>query len=150
MLGENLSGPTDQPCRRLVACPGDDVEVDQYFFASQPPRGAGLIDELDVEQISHDVVGRMLGAPVDVSGELLADRQALFGCHHGLARLGAQLGVAPVADVLLIVFGDAQQHADDFHRHQRAQIGDEVESPRPHQWIQELSAELADHRLQRS
>jgi hypothetical protein len=67
----------------------------------------------------------------------------------GFAGLRAQLRVAPVADVFLIVFGNAEQHADDFHRHDRAEIFDEVESTRSNQWVQGLSAELVNHRPQR-
>ncbi len=88
VFGENLSGPTDQPGGGLVACSGDDVEVDQQFVAGQSAGGAGLVDELDVEQFGHDVVRRMCGAPIDVGGELFAGGQAVFVV-HGLAGLGA-------------------------------------------------------------
>ena len=89
VLRENLARPTDQPRRRFVARAGHHVEVHEDLLASQPPGGAGLVDELDVEQLGHDVVGRIVGTPVDVGLELLADGQAMLGGTHRLAGLGA-------------------------------------------------------------
>ena len=58
----------------------------------------------------------------------------------GLARLGAQLGVAVVADRCLVGLGDAEQHADHLHRHLRAEVGDEVELPVADQRVEALRA----------
>ena len=46
----------------------------------------------------------------------------------GLPGLGAEVRVDPVADRLLVLLGDAEQHADHPHRHLRAEVGDEVEA----------------------
>lgn len=89
VLRENLSSPADQTSRRLIARSGHHVEIHQDLLAAQPPGGPGLVDELDIEQLGHDVVGRVLGTPVDVSLELLAHRQAVLGGTHRLAGLGA-------------------------------------------------------------
>src|SRR5271165_6672707 len=88
VFGENLSGPTDQPGGGLVARARDDVEIDQQLVAGQSAGGAGLVDELDVEQFGHDVIGRMGGAPIDVGGKDFAGGQAAFVV-HGFAGLGA-------------------------------------------------------------
>ena len=149
VFGQNLAGPADQPRGGLVARAGDHVEVDEQFLAGQPPRDARLVDELDVEQFGHDVVGRVLGAPVDVGREELAGDQPVLGGLHRLARLGAHLRVGVVADHLLVVLGDAEQHADHLHRHLRAEVGDEVEPAGADQRIQALRAEFADLGLQR-
>ena len=49
---------------------------------------------------------------------------------HRLAGLGAEVLVDPVADRLLVLLRDAEQHPDDAHRHLRAEVGDEVEAAR--------------------
>ena len=145
VFGENLSRPTDQPGGRLVAGAGDHVEVDQQLVAGQPAGGAGLVDELDVEQLGHDVVGRMCRRASRCrrrrSRRLTRPCSAAF---MGLPASVRSLRVAVVADEFLVVLGDAEQHADDLHRHLRAQVGDEVELARADQRIQALSAEVAD------
>ena len=90
VLGQHLAGPADQPGGGLVAGAGHDVDVGEHLVAAQAPDGAGLVLELGVEQLGHDVVGRVLGPPVDVLGELLAAGEALRHLHR-LARLGAQV-----------------------------------------------------------
>ena len=121
MLGQELAGPPDQHPRRLVARGADDVDVREEFVASQPPRRAGLVLELGVQQLGHDVVGRVIDAPVDVVGE------------DGAAeRVIADLGVPAaceevIAYGLLVALGHPEEHADDAHRHLRAEVGDEVE-----------------------
>ena len=69
VLGQKLARPPDQHPRRLVARSADDVDVGEELVASQPPRRAGLVFELGVQQLRHDVVGRVVDSPVDVVGE---------------------------------------------------------------------------------
>ena len=73
----------------------------------------------------------------------------MLGRTHRFSRLGAQLGIAVVADHLLVVLGDAQQRADHLHRHLRAEVGDEIEPFGTHQRVEALRAELPDLGLQR-
>ena len=60
---------------------------------------------------------------------------------HGLARLGAQVGVGLVAHRDLVLLGDAEQHADDPHRHLRAEVGDEVEAAGADERVEAAGAE---------
>ena len=52
-----------------------------------------------------------------------------------------------VPDRLLVLLGDAEQHADGPHRHLGAEVGDEVESARSDQRVEAAGAELPDLRL---
>ena len=63
--------------------------------------------------------------------------------------LEAQALVEPVADRLLVLLGDAEQHADRAHRHLRAEVGDEVEAAGADERVEAAGAELADLRLER-
>jgi len=56
VLSEHLARPAEQPGRRLTACCRDDLEVQQQLVAAEAARGAGLVGELGVEQLGHDVV----------------------------------------------------------------------------------------------
>ena len=149
MLGQHLAGPADQARRGLVARAGDHVDVGEHLLARQPARGAGLVLELGVEQLGHEVVGRVLGPPVDVLGEHLAAGEVSPVELHRLAGLGAQVRVGVVADRLLVLLGDAEQHADHPHRHLRAEVGDEVEAVGADERVEAVGAELADLRLER-
>ena len=139
-----------QPMRRvggLVAGRGQQVDVAQYLLAGQAAHGAGLVLELGLEQLGHQVVGRMGGPPVDVLGEALGGAHALA---EGLVEVGhvplgqAQSLVDPIADGLLVGFGDAQQHADGAHGHLGAEVRDEVEPAPPDQRVEAAGTELAD------
>ncbi len=143
MFGQNLSGPADQPGRGLVARPGHHVHVEQQLVAGQLANCAGLILELDVEQFGHDVVGRVVFAPVDVLREDLAGVEALGRDGHRLAGLGAHRFVGVVPDGLLVLLRDAEQHADHPHRHLRPKIFDEVEAPCADDRVEAAGAELA-------
>ena len=86
------------------------------------------------DELGHEVVGRVLGRggrctrrtarcrrrrrrPIGTSVAVVVDAQAL---------------VDPVADRHLVLLGDAEQHPDGEHRHDRTEVGDEVEArPRP-------------------
>ena len=148
VVGQDLARPPDQTRRRLVAGTGDHVQVREELGARQPARGPGLVLELGVQQLGHEVVGRVIGPPVDVLGEQLAARE-IPGEPLRLARLGAQRRVGVLADRLLVLFGDPEQHADHPHGHLRAEVGDEVEPVRALEPIQTVDAELPDLRLQR-
>src|SRR6185312_4371920 len=72
------------------------------------------------------------------------------GSRYLAAPLGAQRRVAVVDVMLLIGFGDAEQHPDHPHRHLRAEIFDEVEPSGVYQRIEAACRELPDPRLQRA
>ena len=72
----------------------------------------------------------------------------VLGDLHRLSRLGAEVGVGAVADGLLVLLGDAEQHADHPHGHLRAQVGDEVEPARADERVEAACAELPDLRLE--
>ena len=128
---------------RLVPGAGDDRGVGEDLLAGERPGLAVLVLELGVEQSRHEVVGRVLGPPLDVVGEHVAARD-LFLLHvHRLARLRAQVGVGLVAYRDLVGFRDAEQHADDPHRHDRRQLGDDVEAARTDERVEDADAELA-------
>ena len=55
--------------------------------------------------------------------------------------------VDPVADLLLVVLGDSEQHADDSHRHLRGQVVDEVEPAHGHERVERTGAEAPRLRL---
>ena len=138
MLGQYLAGPADQPGGGLAARGGDDGQVQQQLFAVQPTPGARLILEFRIEQIGHDVVGRMLGPPVQEVREHFAGGQCLD-------LLGLQGGFTMVGDVAAgRIPRDAQQHADDAHRHLCAKVFHEVEPAGPDQGIEAARGELAD------
>ena len=102
---------------------------------------AGVVLELGVEQLGHQVVGGVLGAPGDVVGEHLELSGAVV---LGLVRhavVEAQALVEAVPDRLLVLLGDAEQHADHPHRHELAQVGDEVEAARADERVEHLGAE---------
>ena len=95
VFGQHLARPADQSRGGLVACARDDVEVDQQFLASEPPGRSRLVNELRVEQFGHDVVRRILDAPVDIGLEEFARGEPAVGL-HGLAGLGAHRRVGRV------------------------------------------------------
>ena len=128
VLGQHLAGPADEAGGGLVAGAGDDGDVGEELVAAQAPHGAGLVLELGVEQLGHDVVGRVLGPPVDVLGELSAVGRCSLDTSIGSPASVRRLRVDPVADGLLVLLRDAEQHADHAHRHLGAEVGDEVEA----------------------
>ena len=147
MLGQHLARPSDEPGGGLVAGGGDQVDVAQDLLAGQSALGAVHILELGLEELGHQVVGRMGGPPVDVLGEPLGGAHAVA---VGLVEVGhvaiaqAQALVDPVPDGLLVGLGYAQQHADGAHGHLGAQVLDEVEPALPDQRVEAAGAEAAD------
>ena len=90
--------------------------------------GARLVLELRVQELGHEVVRGMLGAPVDVLAEQLCLVSELPCDSALLAVLYAESLVELVADGLLVRLGDAEEVTDRPHRHLRAEIRDEVEA----------------------
>ena len=72
MLGQHLGGPADEAVGGLVARARDHLEVGEQLLAVEPAGRARLVGELGVHQVGHQVVGGVLGAPVDVVGEDLS------------------------------------------------------------------------------
>ena len=149
VVGQHLARPADEAGRGLVAGAGDDVHVREDLLAREPARRSGLVHELGVQHLGHQVVRGMLGAPIDVVGEHLAAREFVFGVPHRLAGLGAQGRVGVVADRFLVLLRDPEQHADHPHRHLCAEIRDEVEPARADERVEARCAELADLRFER-
>ena len=149
MLGEQLGEPADEPAGRLVAGAGEHRGVGEDLVAGERARLAVLVLELGVEQRGHEVVGGVLGAPFDVVGEHVAAGDLVLLDDHGLAGLGAQVGVGAVAHRFLVLFGDAEQHADDAHRQHRAEFGDDVEAAGADERVEARGAELAHLVLER-
>ena len=91
----------------------------------------------------------MLGSPVDVVREDLTAQRVASRASHRLASLRAQRCVDVVADRLLILLRDSEQHPDHSHRHLGAEVGHEVEPARTDQRIEAIDAEPPDLRLER-
>ena len=141
MAAEHLAGEADQAGRRLVPRPGQQADVAEDLLVGERARRARLVLELGVEQLGHQVVGRVLGAPGDVVREHLGLGHAVVVGLGLDALLEAQALVEAVADRLLVLLGDAEQHPDDPHRHELAQVLDEVEAARPDERVEHLGAE---------
>ena len=144
---QHRAGPADEAGGGLVAGAGDHVDVGEDLVAGEPADRPRLVLELGLQQLRHDVVGRVLGPPVDVLLEHLAGDE-VRGDLHRLSRLGAQGRVDVVADGLLVALGDPEQQADGAHRHLRAELGDEVEAACADERVEATGAELADLALQ--
>jgi hypothetical protein len=110
--------------------------------------GPGLVLELRVQQLGHEVVRRVLLPPVDVLAELRVG-EAQVGLGQLRTVFDPEVGVEAVADHLLVVLRDAQQHADRAHWHLGAEVGDEVEPSGADERVQRPGAELADLRFER-
>ncbi len=69
MLGEHLAGPPDEPRGGLIAGRGDQVDVVDHLFSREAAARPRLVLELGLQQLGHEVVGGVLGPPVDVVRE---------------------------------------------------------------------------------
>jgi hypothetical protein len=150
VLGQHLAGPADEPGGGLVAGRRDEVDVVEHLVPPEPALRAGLVLELGLQELGHEVVARVLGPPVDVGLELRA--RGLVGQVGDVVGQGpvvahAEAGVDRVADGLLVGLRDAEQHADRAHRHLRAEVLDEVEAAGAHEGVEAVGAELAHLRL---
>ena len=133
MLGQHLARPSDEPGGGLVPGRGQQVDVVEDLLAGEAAHGPVRILELGLEEVGHQVVGRVRRPPVDVLLEPVVGHRAVaeLGVHVGHALLGqAQAVVDAVADVFLVGLGNAEQHADGAHGHLGAEVGDEVEPAR--------------------
>ena len=66
VLGEHLAEPADQSRGGLVPRARDHRRVQQRLVARQSARHAVLVLELRVQQLGHQIVGRVVDSPVDV------------------------------------------------------------------------------------
>jgi hypothetical protein len=149
MLGQHLGQPSDQPPRRLVAGAGDDGRVGEDLLAREAATLAVLVVELRVEEAGHQIVGWVFGTPFDVLGEHVPAGDLLLLHLHRLSGLGAEVGVGLVAHRDLVLLGDAEQHADDAHRHDRAELGHDVEALGSDERVEAPNAEPSDLVLER-
>ncbi len=122
VFGEEFGEPADEPPGGFVAGAGQHCGVGVDLGAGERACHAVFVFELGVEQRGHQVVGGVLGAPFDVVGEHVAAGDLVLLDDHGLAGLGAQVGVGAVAYRFLVLFGDAEEHADDAHGQHRARV----------------------------
>ena len=148
VLGEGRGHPADEPAGRLVPAPADDRDVHQDLVAGQRAGDAVLVLELGVDQLGHHVVRRVGVPPVDVLAHRLVREDDLLAEVDLAAVRGQDLGVGLVAEGDLPFLGDADQHADDLHRHLQAQLLDEVEPGLADQRVQAGGAVLAHQRLE--
>ena len=86
----------------------------------------------------------MTGTPIDVRGE---DLVAILGhLRQHVVRQSAlfqlERVVDPVANRLLVLIRNAEQHPDGPHRHRSTDIGDEVEAALCHQGFETARAEF--------
>src|SRR5207302_6254133 len=140
MLAENLARPADEPGRRLVSSSGHDVDVGEDLLAGEPPGYPLLVFELDGQELGHQVIGGVLAPPFDVVGVEVATEELAVAGVHRLALLRPEALVDEVAYLLLLGFGDPEQHADDAHRHLRAEVAHEIERAAADQRIEEACA----------
>src|SRR4051794_16389888 len=127
VLTQDLADPADEAAGRLVAGAGDDLRVRQDLLPRQAPLLSLVVLVLRVQELRHQVVGRVLHPPVDVLLERLALEQLVGVGLHRLTGHRAQVLVHPVADGGLVGLRDPEQHADHPHRHLPAEVLDEVE-----------------------
>ena len=88
-----------------------------------------------VIETRDDVVLRLRGTLVDPLGVEVA------GWKPVVVVVGLSgLGVHPLLDVLehalLVLFGDPEEHAEDPHRNELGELGDEVEGVAAHQFVE--------------
>ncbi len=145
MFGEHLAGPTDQPCRRLVPGAGDDRHVGEDLLAAQSSHRARLVLELRLEQFGHQVVGGVLGAPVDVLGELRAEVEMVLRRRpSGRPASVRRLSLARSRIASWSASGMPSSMRDDAHRHLGAEVADEVEAVGADERVEAARAELTD------
>ena len=93
VLGEHLARPPDQARRRLVARRRQEVHVAEHLRPAEAPGGAGLVLELGLEQLGHEVVGGWLARHSMYSSKPLALTDALgvrrLDVGHGALRRAA-------------------------------------------------------------
>ena len=143
MFGQDLAGPADEAGGRLVARRGEQTQVVQDLLAVELAHGTGLVLELGVEQVGHEIVRGVLGPPVDVVGEAAAVEGAPFESVFDMVAVLVEThaGVDAITDLGLVLLGNAQQHADGLHGHLGGEVSDEVEAARADQRVEAGGAE---------
>ena len=100
------------------------------------------------EHVVAGVLALLDGQLVEVHGRL-EHRLLVLGARRDLARLPAEAGVEPVADLLALAVGHAEHARDHLDREGRGEVGDRVELGRVVHRIEEAPDHLADHRFER-
>ena len=137
--------------RFVVSFPGrgQDLHERQDLAARETADGSGLVLELHEQQLGHEVIRRVFGAPVDVVAEELVVGEVIRAVPVRLARFAADPLVGLPTDGLLIFLRDAEQHPDHAHRHLGAEVDDEVEALVRNQRVEHVCAVRTDLRLER-
>ena len=143
------SQPISRPVVSLPA-PGEHLGVGEHLVAGE--RADVVPVSSSNSALSSAVIRSSDGClrpPLDVLREDLAVRDGVLLHLHGLAGLGPQDRVGPVADRGLVAVGDAEQHADHPHRHLAPRSVDEVEPVGAHERVEARGAELPHLVLER-
>ena len=144
MLREHLPLQPIKPRRRLVPRAGHDRDVREDLLAREPAHRSRFVLELGEEHLGHEVVGRVVGAPVDVVAEDGTGQEVVLRVLHGLARFGSQRRIDVLADLVLVLLRDTEEHADHPHRHLRAEVRHEVEPAGADERVEARRAQLPD------
>ena len=131
MLGEHLAGPADQPGRRLVAGSGQEVDVAEDLVPGQP--AASSPSRPRTRPGAARSSGRPRGAPpasrctprTPLACPRL--RRSCAGVRHACPLSRRRPSSMRSRMRLLVLLGDAEQHADGPHGHLGAEVADEVE-----------------------
>ena len=145
MVRQQLAHETDEAGGGFVAGTGDHRGVGQHLGARQrPPRSVRLVD---LGAASSSVIRSSEGCSARHS--MYSANSTMDSCEdvwHDLAGVApldeSDVGAVAVADLLLIILGDAQQVADGPHRHHGAEVGDEIESGAADQRVEFADTEL--------
>ena len=148
VVGQQLADEADQSSRGLVSGTGDGADVGQQFDPRQRATGTVQFLDLGIEQVGHEIVRGMFGTPFHVlreRGDGIGEdvRIELAGGAVGQRDGGVRLG----SDRLLVLLGNAEQVADDLHRHLGADVRDEIETWGARQGIEFAGTEFAGVRL---
>lgn len=126
--------------RRLGAGAGEKRCVGEHFRPGQSAAGTVCLLQFGVQQIGHQIIGRVLRAPIDVLGIARAVSETLLRRQLFTWR-GAKAAVRIVAVSLLLGLRNTEQHADRPHRHQGAEVCHEVEPIRADDGVQTAGTE---------
>lgn len=131
----------------VVSLPGggDQREVGDELAAGELPAGAGLVLELVLDELGHDVVGGVLLSPVEVVVE--PRRRVQDALQHLLLGIGGALvraGLEHRQQVGLVLAGNADEHANHLHGQAQGEVLHEVESVPPFEVVDDLLADPPD------
>ena len=150
ILGEQLARPSDEAGRRLVSGSAQETDIAEDLVAGECADRSVAVGELGREQFRDQVVGRIRGPPVDVLRVVGGAEVLRRGGDGHDALLQAEALVDLVPKCLLVLLGDAQQHADRAHRDLCAQVRDEIEAALPDEGVESPGRIPAHLRLDRS